>query len=798
MTDTVVNNAQQVIVESITCPITGDVMTDPVQGNDGFNYERSAITEWLTNQKQNSPMTREPMSISDLKPNPNIRYLCDQYHAGKFGVIKRQKSRILEQVDYSIDCNLNYDPDNNNVLFSFLPSNNNISIENTPNVDLVLVLDRSGSTSGIVTTQNSSGDQIEHGFTINDILNHAAKTVTMSLRKNDRVCVIAFDDYIEVVCELILMNNINKNLVVEKINKIKPGGTTNLYGGILQAINILNDREDKTRLTAIMALTDGQPNIRPGRGEVETLARLKKKINFSTPIYTMGFGYNLERGLLYNMAKVTNAGTGHIPDGGMIATVFSNFLAMILTTACCNLQLTIKTPKNELLDDSCIMGDFQYEINNKDDYNEIVVDVGTIQFQQSKDLLIKIKNDFEYKYSYKIGGKVIVSKDYKVNTSSSLPINKTEISYQEIRLIISTNLRKAIQAKKTESEEAYKLYNSSLDLIKTCNHPNISKLENTFKDQVYLAFASKQPEHSQYFHKWGEFYLDQLSSALLRQFQPNFKDDACKPFAGEIYNQFVDHIADTFDNLPPPVPSGINRVNQYRSLGSNPPPATPVNMSIYNDPRGGCWTGDSLVLMADGTQKIASQIIPGDLISTVTLDKDEKINGKNKMTFTKVLGVVKTNYKNKPINLVKLPNNGLITPWHPIWSSKSNNWVFPIEEYPNKVLIQSENQKDNILYNIVCGESHVIIINGIHCITLGHGYKNGILDHPYFGTKEVINDLVILNRDKSNYLTIYPEWFVREGPYLNGSSVKSISKITPDNIRKSSEEMIRSMVSINV
>ena len=32
------------LVASLSCPITHMVMTDPVQGNDGQTYERSAIT----------------------------------------------------------------------------------------------------------------------------------------------------------------------------------------------------------------------------------------------------------------------------------------------------------------------------------------------------------------------------------------------------------------------------------------------------------------------------------------------------------------------------------------------------------------------------------------------------------------------------------------------------------------------------------------------------------------------------------------------------------------------------------
>ena len=59
-------------------------------------------------------------------------------------------------------------------------------------------------------------------------------------------------------------------------------------------------------------------------------------------IYTFGFGYSLSRGLLYDLAKYANGGMGHIPDGGMIATVFCNFTGTILSTVVVNLQLHIK------------------------------------------------------------------------------------------------------------------------------------------------------------------------------------------------------------------------------------------------------------------------------------------------------------------------------------------------------------------------------------------------------------------------------------------------------------------------
>ena len=73
------------ILESITCPINGTIMKDPVQGNDGQTYERSAIVEWLTKHQLNSPITKQPMSVSDLKVNASIRFLCDKYHCWRIG-----------------------------------------------------------------------------------------------------------------------------------------------------------------------------------------------------------------------------------------------------------------------------------------------------------------------------------------------------------------------------------------------------------------------------------------------------------------------------------------------------------------------------------------------------------------------------------------------------------------------------------------------------------------------------------------------------------------------------------------
>lgn len=54
------------------CPITQDVMEDPVIATDGHTYERSAISGWLQSH-DSSPMTGAKMPRKDLVPNYSLK-----------------------------------------------------------------------------------------------------------------------------------------------------------------------------------------------------------------------------------------------------------------------------------------------------------------------------------------------------------------------------------------------------------------------------------------------------------------------------------------------------------------------------------------------------------------------------------------------------------------------------------------------------------------------------------------------------------------------------------------------------
>jgi hypothetical protein len=243
--------------------------------------------------------------------------------------------------------------------------------------------------------------------------------------------------------------------------------------------------------------------------------------------------------------------------------------------------------------------------------------------------------------------------------------------------------------------------------------------------QVKLAIDTK------YFKRWGEFYLDQLSRSLNQQIKPNFKDEGCM-FGGEVFEALVDKSSDIFNSLEPPTPSLVAQQNSgnmfYRSL--NLAPQTPISMSCYNDPQGGCVDSYCKIAMFDGTSKFLKDVQKFDIIKSI--DENNKIVG------AKVLCVVETLIESGYRNYVNI-NGTLITPWHPIkfgLHGKTETWWFPGE------LFSTYSYPSSSMITLVLENHHVMIINGLKCITLGHNFTNHTkLIHPYYGTNKVIENL---------------------------------------------------------
>lgn len=64
---------------SFYCPITRDVMTDPVETSSGQTFERSAIEKWFADGNKLCPLTMTPLDTSILRPNKTLRQSIEEW-----------------------------------------------------------------------------------------------------------------------------------------------------------------------------------------------------------------------------------------------------------------------------------------------------------------------------------------------------------------------------------------------------------------------------------------------------------------------------------------------------------------------------------------------------------------------------------------------------------------------------------------------------------------------------------------------------------------------------------------------
>lgn len=91
MTD---NNNKKNIPRSFICPLTLDVMYEPVIDGEGNTYEKQALLQWLVYYGQVSPISRQPLHPKHILPNYALRDIIHET-MGKEWVQERRKEQVV-------------------------------------------------------------------------------------------------------------------------------------------------------------------------------------------------------------------------------------------------------------------------------------------------------------------------------------------------------------------------------------------------------------------------------------------------------------------------------------------------------------------------------------------------------------------------------------------------------------------------------------------------------------------------------------------------------------------------------
>eukprot|EP01104_Vermistella_antarctica_P019788 TRINITY_DN799_c0_g3_i2.p1 TRINITY_DN799_c0_g3~~TRINITY_DN799_c0_g3_i2.p1 ORF type:complete len:730 (-),score=183.45 TRINITY_DN799_c0_g3_i2:555-2744(-) len=629
------------------------------------------------------------------------------------------------------------------------------------NVDLVCVIDTSGSMSTEAVLKDENGKSETHGLSLLDVVKHALRTVIASLKKGDRVAIVPFEGKASIAIQLTDVVK-GKAQLLKVVEELQPGGCTNIWDGLHTGLEIIREKARSDCIPSIFLLTDGQPNVNPPKGHIPMLRNYKDKhANVAFNLSTFGFGYSLDSVLLDNLAREGMGRYAFIPDSTFVGTVFVHAISNMLSTCCRKMFVSIQSNGAELSNADTELGPWGSEGRVTSWGAEI--DISAVQYGQNKTIILPVIDQDTGRDTVDVGTEadnagVIVKVTYETVTGKKLAVDAKAVAYDtnqdlelnvnRIRQLLIKRCLEAFRSLVSEQEGSYSRTVENEDLVKAfkiikaliveaeaikSESPKDERIEGMLSDikgQISEAFSRPA-----YFTRWGRHYIPSIVRAHQLQECNNFKDPGVQNYGGDLFTSLRDEADDIFVKLPPPKPSKPVTKNTK----------TIRNMSRYHTASGGCFAGHNLATMADGSLKRLDQIRKGD-----------KVLGGD------VLCVVETICKDGIADLVDIGDTGLeATAYHPIqWNGK---WTFPVDVFEVKLRMCPAVYS----FALTKGSAGDIIINGVPCVALAHGLndslpKDDVRRHDFWGTDNVLRALMDMPGGEEGHVTLHTGCLIRD------------------------------------
>jgi len=98
--------------------------------------------------------------------------------------------------------------------------------------------------------------------------------------------------------------------------------------------------------------------------------------------------------------------------------------------------------------------------------------------------------------------------------------------------------------------------------------------------------------------------------------------------------------------------------------------------------------------------------------------------------------------------LIALPGGLRITPRHPVLIG--GHWQLPCD-VTGATSVANE---FGYVYNLVLDRCHLVPVDGVECATWGHGFQGDVIEHAFFGTQRVVDNLATLKGWKTGFVEI--------------------------------------------
>lgn len=232
------------------------------------------------------------------------------------------------------------------------------------NVDMVIVLDRSGS---------MQGKKIQDART-------SVKNLISQLGSSDRFALVTYSSGVQKHSDLMLMTPGNREYIQQLVSSIHPGGGTNLGAGLEAGIKILKNAENKGNLGRLILISDGLANEGiTNPVSLGNMASAAVKNEFA--ISTVGVGNDFNEQLMTSLADRGTGNYYYLENPNAFANVFQKEFHQTQTSVATG--LTIQIP----LDNGITLTEASgYPINVKS--NTAVFYPGDLRSGQSRSLFL--------------------------------------------------------------------------------------------------------------------------------------------------------------------------------------------------------------------------------------------------------------------------------------------------------------------------------------------------------------------------------------------------------------------------
>ena len=318
-----------------------------------------------------------------------------RYHAGNDGILGISghliQNKVLQGSDGTVGLNLT-------LQVAALTATEGCK---TRNVDMVIVLDRSGS---------MKGRKIENA-------RRAVLELLFSLSAEDRFALVTYSDRVHIAAGLSNVTDANRIRIASAINTIRAGGGTNLGAGLQAGIDILISPGHLTNAAKVILISDGLAN--KGLTDVKALSDIAAvAVEKEFAVSTVGVGVDFNEHL---MTAIANRGTGsyyYLENPAAFAEVFQTEFYNTQTAAVTGVKIQIPMNSGITLADAA-----GYPIINQNDH--LVFYPGNLRSGQTRKLFLTLK--------------------VPTNSQKTFELDKIKLSYQYGNRVYETALEKSFK-----------------------------------------------------------------------------------------------------------------------------------------------------------------------------------------------------------------------------------------------------------------------------------------------------------------------------------------------------------------